>query len=179
MCSSHFIVIIIAKYILLIFQLCDRSSSLISGSLEIDIFFWNHQFPIVFAFLSLFQLYLYNPKARESRIYRCNNLLSYVQVKISFRWIWPTLVYLKRFKSFRNCQHGWASNMCPKMMFLGPWPTLGSLYLIIDQIQVKLVSTQTYLGKVLLQSIVAPLDFPLSCYIPLQMWKKILRCSIW
>ena len=48
-----------------------------------------------------------------------------------------------------------------KTTFLGPGPTLDPPYLIIvDQIQVKLVSTQTYLGKVLLQSIVAPLDFP-------------------
>ena len=51
------------------------------------------------------------------------------------------------------------------MTFLGPGPTLGPPYLIIvDQIQVKLVSTKTYL-----QSIVTPLDFPLSSYSQLKM----------
>ena len=46
---------------------------------------------------------------------------------------------------------------------MNPGLNLGPHYLIIvDQIQVKLVSIQTYLGKVLVQSIVAPLDFPLS-----------------
>ena len=63
-----------------------------------------------------------------------------------------------------------ACEICPKMAFLGPGLTLGSTYLIIvDQIQVKLVSAQTYLGKVLLQSILATLDFPLSSYNPLKM----------
>ena len=62
-----------------------------------------------------------------------------------------------------------ACEICPKMIFLGPGPTLGPPYLILGQIQVKLVSAQTYLGKVLLQSIVAPLDFPLSSYSPLKM----------
>ena len=63
-----------------------------------------------------------------------------------------------------------ACEICPKMTFLGPGPTLGPTYLIIvDQIQVKLVSAQTYLGKVLLQSILATLDFPLSSYNPLKM----------
>ena len=57
-----------------------------------------------------------------------------------------------------------------KMTFLGPRPNSGLPYLIIvDLIQVKLVSTQTYLGKVLLQSIVAPLDFLLSSCNPLKM----------
>ena len=66
-----------------------------------------------------------------------------------------------------------ACDICPKMIFLGPGLTLGSTYLIIvDQIQVKLVSAQTYLGKVLLQSILATLDFPLSSYNPLKMWKE-------
>ena len=56
-----------------------------------------------------------------------------------------------------------ATKICPKITFLGPGPSLGTTYLItVCRIQVKLVSTQTYLGKVLLQSIVAPLDFPLS-----------------
>ena len=65
------------------------------------------------------------------------------------------------------------------MTFLGPGPTLPPPYLIIiDQIQVKLVSTQTYLGKVLLQLNVAPLDFPLSSYTTLKMWKKVLKWSI-
>ena len=42
-----------------------------------------------------------------------------------------------------------ACKICPKMTFLDPGLTLGSPYLIIvDQIQVKLVSTQTYLDKV-------------------------------
>ena len=36
----------------------------------------------------------------------------------------------------------------------------------------KLVSTQAYLGKVLLQLIAAPLDFPLLGYSPLKMQKK-------
>ena len=53
----------------------------------------------------------------------------------------------------------------PKMTFLGPGHTLGSTYLIIvDQIQMKLVLAQTYLGKVLLQAILATLDFPLSSF---------------
>ena len=63
-----------------------------------------------------------------------------------------------------------ACEICPKMTFLGRGPTFGPTYLIIvDQIQVKLVSAQTYLGKVLLQSILATLDFPLSSYNPLKM----------
>ena len=80
----------------------------------------------------------------------------------------------------------------PKMTFLGPGPTLGSTYLIIvDQIQMKLVLAQTYLGKVLLQSILATLDFPLSgfflifwggiplsSYNPLKMRKKVLKWSV-
>ena len=54
-----------------------------------------------------------------------------------------------------------AGKICPNLTFLGAEPTLGPTYLIIvGQIQVKLFSSQTYLGKVLLQSI-APLDFPL------------------
>ena len=61
----------------------------------------------------------------------------------------------------------------PKITFLGPGPTSGFPYLIlVGQIQVKLVSTQTYLGKVLLQLIVAPLDFPLPKYRSLKKWKK-------
>ena len=61
-----------------------------------------------------------------------------------------------------------ACEICPKMTLLGPGPTLGPTYLIIvDQIQVKLVSVHTYLGKVLLQSILASLDFLLSSYNPL------------
>ena len=39
----------------------------------------------------------------------------------------------------------------------------------------KLVSTQAYLGKVLLQLIAAPLDFPLLSYSPLKMQKKIIE----
>ena len=59
-----------------------------------------------------------------------------------------------------------ACEICPKMTFLDPWLTLGPTYLIIvGQIQLKRFSTQTYLGKVLLQLllqlIAAPLDFPL------------------
>ena len=66
-----------------------------------------------------------------------------------------------------------ACKICPEMIFLGPGPTLGSPYLIIvAQIQMKLVSTQAYLGKVLLQSILAPLDFSLSSYSLLKMSKK-------
>ena len=69
------------------------------------------------------------------------------------------------------------------MVFFGLGPTLkpvkftlGPTYLIIvDQIQVKLVSAQTYLGKVLLQSILATLDFPLSSYNPLKMRKKSIE----
>ena len=54
-----------------------------------------------------------------------------------------------------------------------PGPNLALRYLIIiGQIQVKLLSTQTNLGKVLLQSIVVPMDFPLSSYSPLKMWKR-------
>ena len=51
-----------------------------------------------------------------------------------------------------------------KMTFLGP-----TYLIIVDQIQVKLVSAQTYTGKVLLQSILATLNFPLSSYNPLKM----------
>ena len=41
-----------------------------------------------------------------------------------------------------------ACEICPKMIFWSPEPTLGPTNLIIvDQIQVKLVSPQTYLGK--------------------------------
>ena len=57
---------------------------------------------------------------------------------------------------------GILAQICPNLTFLEPGPTSGPTYLIIvGQIQVKLFSTQTYLGKVLLQSIAAPLDFPL------------------
>ena len=64
--------------------------------------------------------------------------------------------------------------ICPNLTFLEPGPTLGSTYLIIvGQIQVKLFSTQTYFGKVLLQSTAASLDFPLWSYSPLKIWKKI------
>ena len=63
-----------------------------------------------------------------------------------------------------------ACEICPKMTFLGPGPTLDPTYLIIvDQIQVKLVSVWTYLGKVLFQSILTTLFFPLSGYNPLKM----------
>ena len=63
-----------------------------------------------------------------------------------------------------------ACEICPKMTFLRPGPTLGPTYLIIvDQIQVKLVLAQTYLGKILLQSMLATLDFLLSSYNPLKM----------
>ena len=67
-----------------------------------------------------------------------------------------------------------ACKICPNLTFLDSGPTLGPTYLmIVGQIQVKLFSTQTYhLGKVckvLLQSITAPLDFPLSSYSPLKM----------
>ena len=62
------------------------------------------------------------------------------------------------------------------MTFWSPGPTLGLTYLIIvDQMQVK---PQTYLGKVLLQSILATLDFPLSSYNPLKMLKKVFKWSI-
>ena len=63
-----------------------------------------------------------------------------------------------------------ACKICPKMTFWGQGPTLDPTYLIIVyQIQVKLVSAQTYFGKVLLQSIQATLDLPLSSYNPLKM----------
>ena len=63
-----------------------------------------------------------------------------------------------------------AGEIRPKMTYWGPGPTLDSTYLIIvGQIQVKLVSAQTYFGKVLLQSIQATLDLPLSSYNPLKM----------
>ena len=72
-----------------------------------------------------------------------------------------------------------ACEICPKTTFWGPGPTLDPTYLIIvDQIQVKLVSAQTYLGKVLLQSILATPDFPLSSYNPLKMLKKVFKWSI-
>ena len=63
-----------------------------------------------------------------------------------------------------------ACEICPKMTFWGPGPTLDPTYLIIvDQIQVKLGSAQTCLGKVLLQSFLAILNFSLSSYNPLKM----------
>ena len=66
-----------------------------------------------------------------------------------------------------------ACEIWPNLTFLDPGPTLSPTYLIIvGQIQMKPFSTQTYLGKVLLQSIAAPLDFPLWSYSPLKMWKK-------
>ena len=66
-----------------------------------------------------------------------------------------------------------ACEICPKSTFWGPGPTLDPTYLIIvDQTHVKLVWTKTYHGKVLLQSILATLDFPLSSYNPLKIWKK-------
>ena len=55
-----------------------------------------------------------------------------------------------------------ACQICPNLTFLDLGPTLGPTYLIIvGQMQVKLFSTKTYLDKVLLKSIAAPLDFPL------------------
>ena len=54
-----------------------------------------------------------------------------------------------------------ACENCPNLL-LDAGPTLGPTYfIIVGQIQMKPFSTQTYLGKVLLQSIAAPLDFPL------------------
>ena len=72
---------------------------------------------------------------------------------------------------FQNVNMGVsAGEIRPKMTYWGPGPTLDPTYLIIvDQIQVKLVSAQTYFGKVLLQSIQATLDLPLSSYNPLKM----------
>ena len=57
-----------------------------------------------------------------------------------------------------------ACEICPQMTSLGP-----TYLIIVDQIQVKLVSAQTYTGKVLLQSILATLNFPLSSYNPPKM----------
>ena len=72
-----------------------------------------------------------------------------------------------------------ACKICTKKKFLGPGPTLGCTHLIIvDQIHVKLVSAWTYLGKVLLQSILATLDFPLSSYNQLKMLTKSIKVVI-
>ena len=66
-----------------------------------------------------------------------------------------------------------ACEICPKMTFLDQGLTLGPPYLItVGQIQVKLLSTHTYPGKVLLQSIASLPDFPLSSYSPLKLKKK-------
>ena len=66
-----------------------------------------------------------------------------------------------------------AWEICLKMTFLGPGPTLGLANLIIvAKIQVKLISIQTCLGKVLLQSVIAYLDFCLSTYSPLKISKE-------
>ena len=55
-----------------------------------------------------------------------------------------------------------ACEICPHLTFLDHGPTLGPTYLItVGQTQMKPFSTQIYLGKVLLQSIAAPLEFPL------------------
>ena len=59
-----------------------------------------------------------------------------------------------------------ANEICNKMTYFAP-----GLFLGVGQL-VKLVSTQAYLGKVLLQLIAAPLDFPLLGYSPLKMQKK-------
>ena len=75
------------------FQLWHRSSSLISGNQDI---FLKSLFSYCFCIFD--ELYLYNPKSREDRIDCCNNLGSYVLVKISFKWMWPTLVDLGVFK---------------------------------------------------------------------------------
>ena len=54
-----------------------------------------------------------------------------------------------------------ACKICPKMTFLDLGLTSGPTYLIIvEQIQVKLGSDQTYLGKELLQSILQLWIFP-------------------
>ena len=66
-----------------------------------------------------------------------------------------------------------AWEICLKMTFLGPGPTLGLANLIIvAKIQVKLISVQTCLGKVLLESVIAYLDFCLSTYSPLKISKE-------
>ena len=99
---------------------------------------------------------------------------------------WPILCYYDYDKKWKNSSlfkivkmDVLACNTCSKTTFLGLGPTLGPPYLFtVPQIQVKLISTQTYLGKILLQSIVALPDFPLSSYSPLKMSKKILKWSI-
>ena len=56
------------------------------------------------------------------------------------------------------------------MTFWGPGTTFDPTYLIVvDQIKVKLVSAQTCLGKVFLQSFLATLDFSVSSYNPLKI----------
>ena len=93
---------------------------------------------------------------------------------------WPVLCYYDRIKCVKFQVFlklsTWAfqpAKNYPKNDIFGPRIHFGALYLIIvPQIQVKLVSTQTYLGKLLLQSIIAPLDFDLSSYSPLKMSKK-------
>ena len=101
------------------------------------------------------------------------------------RWFMPKLKFgqyctimnrikCAKFKSFWNCQCGCFSqqnlhknNIFGSRTHFGP-PCL----IIVTQIQVKLISSQTYLSKVLLQSIVTPLDFSLSSYSPLKISKK-------
>ena len=64
----------------------------------------------------------------------------------------------------KNYIFGWGSSY-PKMKFLAQDQ---------GQIQLKLGSTKTYLGKILLQSFVASLDFSLSSYGLLKILVKIL-----
>ena len=79
--------------------------------------------------------------------------------------------------SLWNCQHEHISlQNLPENDIFGLRTDFGFPFLIIvGQIQVKLVSAQTYLSKVLLQSIVVPLDFLLSSYNPQKMLKKYIE----
>ena len=79
--------------------------------------------------------------------------------------------------SLWNCQHEHISlQNLPENDIFGLRTDFGFPFLIIvGQIQVKLVSAQTYLSKVLLQSIVVPLDFLLSSYSPQKMLKKYIE----
>ena len=77
---------------------------------------------------------------------------------------------VQNFKSFEIVKHGHLSlQNLPKNDIFGPRTHFGPHLITVDQIQVKLVSAQTYLGNVLLQSILGTLDFPLLSYNPLKM----------
>ena len=95
---------------------------------------------------------------------------------------WPVLCYYDRikcakFQVFLKLST-WVSQPAKyarKWLFWAQNSLWAPYLIIVDQIQLKLVSTLIYLDKVLLQSIVAALDFLLSSCNSLKMWKKSIK----